>query len=395
MKKYYPRKIEKELQKQVNSEEIVVLTGMRRTGKSMIMRHIFDSIDSSNKIYLDLENILNRKIFEEENYDNIWSNLLPLGISKDQKCYIFLDEIQFMRNIPSVIKYLFDNFEVKFFLTGSSSYYLKNLFSESLSGRKFIFELFPLDFEEYLWFREKKKIFGKTFIDKEKSRNKIQSVLYEKDYAEYLEFGGFPPVVLEKDFDRKLKKINDIFTSYFELDVKTLADFRNISKFRDLIILLSARCGSKVEITKLASELQVSRETVYNYLAFLEQTYFITLLRPYTKNSDREVSGAKKVYFCDNGMLKLLGGVSAGAIFENAVFNNLKNYKQINYYQRRAGAEIDFVIDKKIGLEVKSRGSKAYLDKAKKIAEKIGLVETYVVSKDYVSEEGMISAVDL
>lgn len=395
MKKYYPRKIEKELQLQVKSKEIIVLTGMRRTGKSMIMRHIFDSIESANKIYLDLENILNRKIFEEENYDNIWNNLSPLGISKDKKCYIFLDEIQFMKNIPSVIKYLFDNFEVKFFLTGSSNYYLKNLFSESLSGRKFIFELFPLDFEEYLWFREKKKTFAKTFFDKERSRNKIQFALYEKDYAEYLEFGGFPAVVLEKDFVHKIKKINDIFTSYFELDVKTLADFRNISKFRDLIILLSARCGSKVEITKLASELQVSRETIYNYLAFLEQTYFITLLRPFTKNSDREVSGAKKVYFCDNGMLKLLGGIGAGAVFENAVFNNLKNYKQINYYQRRTGVEIDFVIDKKIALEVKSRGSKAYLNKTKKMAEKIGLECAYVVSKDYVSEEGIISVVDL
>lgn len=392
---YYPRKIEKELEKELESEKIVVLTGMRRTGKTSLMRHIFDLVKNPNKVFLDLENPLNRKIFEEENYDNIWKNLSPLGISQNQKAYIFLDEVQNMKNIPSVVKYLADHYDVKFFLTGSSSFYLKNLFSESMSGRKFIFEIFPLDFEEYLWFCGKKKEFSPDFRDKEKDKNKISHELYKKDYEEYLEFGGFPSVVLERNIERKKRELNEIFTSYFELEVKALADFRNIDKFRDMIILLAARSGSKLEVSKLSRELQISRETVYNYLSFLEHTYFIHLISPFSKNPDREVSGAKKVYLCDTGMLKLLGGADSGAILENAVFNNLKGFDSVNYYQRRTGVEIDFIVDKKIALEIKNRGNHFDFERTKKLANAIGIEEAYVVSKEYDKDGGIILAMDL
>lgn len=392
---YYPRKIEKELEKELESEKIVVLTGMRRTGKTSLMRHIFDSVKNPNKVFFDLENPLNRKIFEEENYDNIWRNLSPLGISQNQKAYIFLDEVQNMKNIPSVVKYMADHYNIKFFLTGSSSFYLKNLFSESMSGRKFIFEIFPLDFEEYLWFCGKKKEFSSDFQNKEKNKNKIVYELYKKDYDEYLEFGGFPSVVLERDIERKKKELDEIFTSYFELEVKALADFKNIDKFRDMIILLAARSGSKLEVSKLSRELQISRETVYNYLSFLEHTYFIHLARPFSKNSDREVSGAKKVYLCDTGMLKLLGGVDSGSVFENAVFNNLKGFKSVNYYQRRTGVEIDFIVDKKIALEIKNRGNHFDFERTKKLANEIGLDDAFVISKEYDGDKGIILAVDL
>lgn len=392
---FYPRKVGKELEKELESEKIVVLTGMRRTGKTSLMRNIFDSIKSLNKVFLDLENPLNRKIFEEENYDNIWKNLSSFGIFQNKKSYIFLDEVQNMKNIPSVVKYLADHYSVKFFLTGSSSFYLKNLFSESMSGRKFIFEIFPLDFEEYLWFCGKKKEFSSPFSDKEKNKNKITYELYKKDYDEYLEFGGFPSVVLERDIERKKKELDEIFTSYFELEVKALADFRNLDKFRDLIILLAARCGSKLEVTKLSRELQISRETVYNYLSFLEHTYFINLVSPFSRNSDREVSGAKKIYLCDTGMLKLLGGVDSGSIFENAIFNNLKRFNSVNYYQRRTGVEIDFIVDQKIALEIKNKGSHFDVERIKKLSTKIGLKEAFVISRKYDESNGIVPAVDL
>lgn len=250
----FPRKIDKELKKQLNSKEIIILTGMRRTGKTITMNSLFDAVPGKNKIFLDLENPLNRKIFEETNYDNIWKNLANFGISNKEKSYIFLDEIQRARQIPSAVKYLHDHFDVKFFLTGSSSYYLKNLFSESLAGRKIIFELFPLDFEEYLIFQEKPKRFFADFREKEKQKNEVAFNIYEKYYDDYLEYGGFPKVVLEKNINQKKKLLNDVFASYFEQDVKTLADFKNIDKLRDLIILLSARAGSKIEITKLSAD---------------------------------------------------------------------------------------------------------------------------------------------
>lgn len=393
--KIYPRKIEQELKKQLNSKEIIVLTGMRRTGKTTLMRNIFNGIESSNKVYLDLENPLNRKIFEEANYDNIWDNLKPMGVAANEKSYIFLDEIQLMAEIPGAIKYLFDHYNVKFFLTGSSSYYLRNLFPESLAGRKFIFELYPLDFEEYLWFKEKAKSFEADFSLKAQQKNEVQFEMFKKYYDEYVRFGGFPGVVLEENFEQKTRKLNDIFTSYFEQDVKALADFKNTGKLRDLIILLAARAGSKLEITKISKELAISRETVYNYISFLEKTYFIKLIRPFSRNSDREVSGARKIYFCDTGILNMLDGASAGSVFENAVLNNLGRFKKINYFQKRTGAEIDFVLDQSIGLEVKEQGNKFNYFKLKKLAQRAGLKEAYVASKKFSADEGIILAMDL
>ncbi len=391
----YPRKIEKELKKQLDSKEVIILTGMRRTGKTVIMNSLFSAIQSKNKVFFDLENPLNRKIFEEENYDNIWKNLEKFNISAEEKAYIFLDEIQLLSEVPSAIKYLYDHYDIKFFLTGSSSYYLKNLFSESLAGRKIIFELFSLDFEEYLVFQEKSMEFFSDFGEKEERKNEISFALYEKYYDDYLEFGGFPKVVLEKDIEQKKKLLNDIFSSYFEQDVKSLADFKNINKLRDLIILLSARVGSKIEISKLSAELGVSRETIYSYLSFLENTYFIFLIKPFSRNTDREVSGARKVYFCDTGILNILGKVSSGAIFENAIFRSLRNYGKINYYQRRTGAEIDFVLDEKIGFEAKNQGGGFDVKKIVKLGKNVGLIDSYVISKKYSNDDGVILAMDI
>ena len=124
----------------------VVITGMRRVGKTTMLRQIMEEIKSENKVFLDMENPANRKYFEEDNYEKILNNLIFLGLNSGKRGYIFLDEIQFVKNIPSVVKYLSDHYKINFFLSGSLSFYLKNLFYESLAGRKYIFELFPLNF---------------------------------------------------------------------------------------------------------------------------------------------------------------------------------------------------------------------------------------------------------
>ncbi len=117
------------------------------------MSWVYDQIDSANKLFLDLENPLNRRYFEDENYERIKGTFEILGIDFGQRPFIFLDEIQFVKNIPSIVKYFIDHYRVKFFLTGSASFYLKNLFTESLSGRKYVFEIYPLNFQEFLAFK--------------------------------------------------------------------------------------------------------------------------------------------------------------------------------------------------------------------------------------------------
>src|SRR3989338_3161618 len=139
-----------EIEPYMDQPETIVITGMRRTGKTTLLRFMYEKVGQNNKLFLDLENTLNRKYFEEEDYERIKFNLEVLGLNFQNKAFLFLDEIQFIKNLPSIVKYLADHYSVKFFLTGSSSFYLKNLFSESLSGRKYIFELFPLNLNDFL-----------------------------------------------------------------------------------------------------------------------------------------------------------------------------------------------------------------------------------------------------
>jgi hypothetical protein len=391
---YYPRKILDKIRPYLNQKEIIVLTGMRRVGKTTVYRILFDEIKSNNKIFLDLENPLNQKIFEEINYDNIWLNLQRLNINPKEKAYIFLDEIGAMPKIVKVIKYLFDHYNTKFFLTGSSSFYLKNLFPESLAGRKFTFELYPLDFEEFLIFKGIKEKFTQDFNQKDKDKNLITYEKLARLYDEYLEHGGFPQVVLAQNSELKKMALEDIFKSYFEKDVKILADFKNLNAFRDLLILLLERVGAKLDISKLASEVGVSRATVHNYISFLKETYFLNLVPAYSKSLDRQVSSAKKLYLCDTGLINRFVKVNEGSLFENSVYLNLKKYGKISYFQKRNGAEIDFILeDKKIALEVKKTAAIQDYNRLKKVALSLGLTHSYIITKKFIDKKGFIPAV--
>ena len=384
------------LKSQIHTPEIIVLTGMRRVGKTTLYKALFDEIDDSNKIFLDIENPLDQRIFEEVDYNNIRENLARLGLMKDRKAYVFLDEIQAMPEVVKSIKYLYDHYNIKFFLTGSSSFYLKNLFPESLAGRKFIFELFPLDFQEFTIFKGQVKTFYDSFEEKNINKNVVS---YEKIinlYDEYLQYGGFPGVVVETDPAQKKLRLQDIFNSYYEKDIKGLANFRDLNAVKNLILLLTQRVGSRLDVTKLSSELSVSRETIYSYLSFLEASYFISTISPFSKNVDREISGRNKVYLCDTGILNQLGKVSDGDIFENAVFNCIKKFGKINYYQRRRSErEIDFIVDEKIAIEVKNKATKEYLRDLAGLSKSLNIDNFYVISKEFVDLDKIIPVTEV
>ncbi|MFC1613520.1 ATP-binding protein, partial [Patescibacteria group bacterium] len=246
-----------------------------------------------------------------------------------------------------------------------------------------IFELFPLNFEEFLIFKEENVKKYRT-LKKKKIINEMEYEIYDKYYEEFIEWGGFPEVVLTERIESKKDLLEDIFSSYYQNEILKLADYRKNKKMRDLILLLAARVGSQLDIVKLSQELQLNRITVYSYLSFLQATYFIHLVSPFSKSIDREVSGTKKVYFCDTGILKTIATVNDGQVFKNAVYNQLKDKAEINYFRKKSGAEIDFIANKKIAYEVKQTATKSSVNKLKRIAEGMKLKEEFVVSKKYV-----------
>jgi predicted AAA+ superfamily ATPase len=381
-----PRDIYEKIRPYFDSPEAIIVTGMRRTGKTTLLHLVFDQIKSKNKLFLDLENPLNRKYFEETNYDRIKVSLEFLGIDFTGRPFIFLDEIQMVKNLPSVLKYFIDHYHVKFFLTGSASFYLKNLFTESLAGRKYIFELFPLSFREFLLFKESALRIPETAID-------ITRPIYEAIrplYDEYILFGGFPGVVLKSSAEEKRKALEEIFSSFFQLEILQLGDFRRNDVIRDLMLLLMQRLGSRLDIQRLSKELGISRPTLSEYISFLEGTYFIKRIRPFSSGKDFEIIKMPRVYVCDTGLANHLARLDPGSLFENSIFQNLGLKGELNYYQKKGGTEIDFIVDKSQAYEVKVSPQESDVKRLRSMAMDLKLEGFKVVSKNYSDLENVI-----
>ena len=376
---FYQRNIFPELKDHLQTKQVTVLTGMRRTGKTTLVKELKAISPIRQKIYFDLERIDNRELFSEKNYDNIILALTQRGIIFSEKVLIAIDEIQLVPNLPSVIKYLYDTYDIKFLLTGSSSYYLKNRFNESLAGRKKIFDIYPLTFNELLRFKgiEMRRL-------TEFSEQPFIAATYEQlknYYDEYINYGGFPEVVLTDKISDKTDLIQDILSSYINLDIASISDFKKSSDCYKLIKLLAVRIGTKLDISKLTNFTSLSRAAVENYLELFEQSYLIRTI-PVTSNSpDREIVKAKKIYFLDNGIAAVSAELSSGSKFENAVFNQLNHYGDISYYQLKTGNEIDFILNKNTAFEVKEAAYDNDLRNLKKLAKNLNIENCFVIGR--------------
>lgn len=374
----YPRKIYSQLEAHLETPQVTVITGMRRTGKTTAVKHLMGKITSANKIYIDLERLDNRGIFDQENYDAILNSFKQLGLDTKQKAYVLLDEIQLVKNMPSVIKYLYDTYQIKFIVTGSSSYYLKNLFSESLAGRKKIFELYPLDFAEFMTFK------NVPHKDETFTNRQFNLAEYERlrgYYEEYIAYGGFPKVVTTDSIAEKKELLFDILDSYINIDIKTLADFRNLDNVSKLLKMLAQRVGTKLDYAKISRLTGISRETALNYIDFFEKTYIIFRVPVLAKNPDREIVKAQKLYFCDNGFLDILADLSGGAKFENAIFNQLRHHGKIQYYSLKNGREIDFIFNGEIGFEAKESPTEQDQRKLDNLCQDAGILTGRLVGR--------------
>src|SRR5262245_6018667 len=120
-------------------KEVSVITGMRRVGKTTALLYLLEQVTHANKLYLDLERVEDRYILTHKNFSEIQTDLSLKGIDFSQPAVIALDEIQLIPDVAGFIKYYHDHFPVKFIVSGSSSYYLRNRFTESLAGRKQVF----------------------------------------------------------------------------------------------------------------------------------------------------------------------------------------------------------------------------------------------------------------
>ncbi|NMC78959.1 MAG: ATP-binding protein [Chloroflexi bacterium] len=377
------------LKRTLSDRRVVVITGMRRVGKTTTLQWLLSQVPSHNKIYLDLERLDQRAIFQESNYDLVLNFLRNRGLDLNQPLTVALDEIQYAPNLPSVVKYLYDHHKIKFLLTGSRSYYLKHYFSESMAGRKVVYELFPLGFGEFLDFR------GVSY----RRRSSLEEMRFDPNeferlkgfYDEFVAFGGLPDVVLESREDAKREILNDIFSSYVNIDVRSMADFQKIDELQQLLKILALRIGNKLDLTKLSQIIGISRPTLGEYLEFLEKTYVIYRLPAYA-GPDKATALGKKLYFRDNGIASILAHPGEGALFENAVFNQLTGYLGVTwkggklaYLSKGSEYEVDFVLtlpeEQPAGLEVKYHPLAADAHKLNRISQKMGFANSAVLGR--------------
>ncbi len=346
----------------LSQRQAIIITGMRRVGKSTAVKYLLEHIKHKNKLYLDCERIEIRELLNRPNYEGIAEELQLKGLDLSKPCVIALDEVQLVENLPSLIKYLYDTYSIKFIVTGSSSYYMRNKFSESLAGRKKIFELYPLSFIEFLKFRDIQVKQPANYAWQ--SFNKAWYDRFNKLYEEYIEYGGFPEVVLSSKIESKKDLLHDIINSYIELDVRLLADFSASDDLYKLVKLLAARVGSKLDYTKLSSVSGINRQKISSYLQLLEYTYFAYTVKPFTTNVDKEISQQPKLYFSDTGILNALAAkqISSGQLFENVIAAQLKPQGTINYYQKKSGQEIDFIFNNATAIEVKETATSRDFD---------------------------------
>ena len=377
---------------QLQHKNAIVITGMRQVGKTTLMRQLADAWEGKSVGY-DFDNPLDHLLFENIDYNAVYEDLRrATGANAGERFLVCIDEIQNFPAITKIIKYLIDHYNVKFIVTGSSNYYLRNLFPESLSGRKFLYILYPLSFREYLHFNgrlsEKELAPDQEEVFKKHSPATIHK--RQELFGQYMEFGGFPEVTLTTDYETKRLILRNIFASFFEKDIKVFSELKDVKELRDLIILLGPRNGNILDVTRLSSELGINRVKTYNYLEFLEGTFFLHLIPKFTRSIDRSVAGGKKVYFSDTGILNLITKTSPGQLLETTVANQLLNYGRISYFNNRNTAEIDFILNDEIALEVKQKAIEPDLHKLEKLARNLSIQKYFIVSNTAVEKDGVV-----
>jgi predicted AAA+ superfamily ATPase len=311
-------------------KEILVLKGIRRSGKSTILKQLMyeltkNKINKQQILYLNLEdynfaNKLNINLFEEvlKAYKNYSKN--------KKRTYFFIDEIQKIENWEKWIRTKYDlNENIKFIITGSSASLLSKELSTLLTGRNLSFKITPLSFAEF------------TEFSKNESLDK------------YLLFGGFPEVVLENDNDKKLLLLQQYFEDIIHKDIIDRYNIRNSKQLIELARYLVVNAGSKVSYNKLSKVFGLSDETIKLYVGYMidafllfEVTYF-----SYSAKIKHDITKLSKLYVTDNGLVNVVSvkySKDKGKMFENTVLIKLlEKYDEISYWSELK-SEVDFVI---------------------------------------------------
>jgi predicted AAA+ superfamily ATPase len=357
------RKLFSELVDHLPQKEMSLIIGPRQAGKTTLMEMLKKHLDNrgDRTLFLNLDIEWDRPHFESQ-AALLKKIELELG---ERHGYVFIDEIQRKDDAALFLKGLFDlKLPHKFIVSGSGSLDLKQKIHESLVGRKRLFELSTVTFEEFINHRTDYR-YEKTLAD----FLAIEIDRAQQLLSEYMQFGGYPRIVMATQQREKLLLIDEIYRSILEKDIAYLLKLDKPDVFSALIKMMAGQVGQLLKYSELASTLNVSFSTVKKYLWYAQKIFLVELIAPYARNVRKEISKSPVPYFWDLGLrnysLGLFGHLESpsekGFVFENLVFLLLRQKQRfkaakLNYWRTKDKAEVDFVIEagkKLIPAEVK------------------------------------------
>lgn len=397
------------IKEQVDKGNVAVLIGARQVGKTSILRLLMEEIERTKPkagiFYFDLEKEELLEIFQS--YYTLIDWLKLQGADLQGVNYLFIDEFHYIPNPTKIFKIIHDDFpNLKIIATGSSSLEISYKIKESLTGRKRIFNIYPLTFEEFLEFKESPR--RDIFLRLRDSKLKlVEPTLGEfiREWEEFLLFGAYPKVVLTLGGEEKAKELEEIYNSYVQKDIKAFLKIENVLAFNRLVKILAVQIANLANLSQIGSPLKIARETLERYMFILENTFIIKTLPPFFTNKTKEITKMGKIFFHDVGLRnfsikdfkELELRVDKGALVENTVATELIKstsiFQDLHFWRTQAKTEVDFILVSKgniIPMEVKYRPFKA-----PKISSGLkAFIENYKPEKAYVLTKSFTGEVD-
>lgn len=319
----------------LKSGEIIIISGIRRCGKSSLLKLIAKRIQSPY-IYLNFDDV--RLIdFSVDNFQDI--QFIAMELCQTENIVYFLDEIQNVQYWERWVNNLYAQHK-KVFVTGSNSSLLSSEISTYLTGRNKIIILFPFSFREYLSF--------KGIAVKKEISSSEQSVIFS-GFMDYLHNGGFPLIVKTRDVELSRQYFEDIVNK----DVVNRYKIKQIKEIKDLLLYLFSTTGKTYSYNTLKKITGIkSLSTIKNYIDYFKNVYLLYTIDRFDYSLAKQKVSSSKPFVGDTVFLKTIAfnfTENLGQKFENAVFLELiRKNKQVYYYHEKK--ECDFVV--KEGLKI-------------------------------------------
>lgn len=315
----------------ISHDPIVVIRGVRRCGKSTLLKIIKTKINPDNYLYCDFsDERLNDLALKD--LQNIYE--LFLENYNSGKKYFFFDEIQYVIGWEKFVNRLYEKENAKIFVTGSNSTLLSSEISTVLTGRNKVIELLPLSFKEY--FSSKEKIDLQNLSTKEE-------IKLNKYFEEYFNLGGFPYVLKNKD----PQILKEYYSNILYKDIIVRKKIRQVKEIKEISLFLINNVAQIVSYKNIIDNSNIkSTSTIKNFIDYFSESYLLFTLSKYDFSIRKQIQNSKKIYFIDVGLLRQIStGFSEnnGWFLENLVFLELlRREKEIYYFKKEK--ECDFLI---------------------------------------------------